>query len=55
MDSEQIIRKKAEAFDSIVRLFYELESAAGFGSSNWVILAEALEEELKKIQQAQGE
>ena len=54
MDSEQVVRLKAEAFDRLTVLYKELERTAGFASSNWVIFAEALEAELKKIKADQG-
>lgn len=54
MDSEQIIRMKAQAFDRIVQIYHELEQASGFAMSSWVFLGETLENELKKIKDAES-
>ena len=52
MESEQIVRLKAEAFDRVVALYRELERTSGFASSSWVIFGETLEAESKKIEVA---
>ncbi|MBI2821844.1 MAG: hypothetical protein HYX74_06425 [Acidobacteria bacterium] len=53
MESEEVTRLKAEAFDRIVQIYRELEKQSAFGSSSWVILTEALEKELQRIEQQQ--
>lgn len=45
-----MVRLKAAAFDRVVGLYRELERTSGFASSSWVIFAETLEDELKKIE-----
>ncbi|HEY3129053.1 MAG TPA: hypothetical protein VGL91_06315 [Acidobacteriota bacterium] len=54
MDSEQVIRMKAQAFDHIVQAYRQLEQGAGFAMSNWVIFGETLEKEVKKIREAES-
>ena len=55
MESEQIARLKAAAFDRVVRVYRELERTSGFASSSWVIFSEAVEDELKKIEMHEKE
>ena len=50
MDSEEILRRKAQAFDSLARLFRELDKGAGFASSNWVIFSEVMQQELREVE-----
>ena len=52
MESERIIGMKAKAFDRVVALYKELERTAGFASSSWVIFSEALEAEVRKIEES---
>ncbi len=54
MDSEQIIRMKAQAFDRIVQAYRQLEQGSGFAMSSWVIFGETLESEIKKIKNAEA-
>ena len=51
MDQEELLRK-AEAFDRIIHLYRNLEKTSGFGSSNWVILSELLEKEIRALEES---
>jgi len=51
MENETTLRQKADAFDRLVLLYRELEKGAGFASSSWVIFSEALDNELKRIEE----
>lgn len=50
MDSDSLVRRKAEAFDSLAKIYRELERGAGFASSNWVIFSETMEREIREVE-----
>ncbi len=48
------MRIKAEAFDRVAAKYSNLQGEAGFYSSNWVELSEAIEAELRRIRWIAG-
>lgn len=48
----KILKIKAECFDRIAEKYNSLQADAGFYSKNWVELAEVIEAETKKVDQA---
>ena len=48
----ELLEQKAEALDRILKLYLELQHS-GFYSRNWVELAELLEEEAARLEQAE--
>lgn len=50
-----LVETKAAAFDRIVNVYRELNRQADFYSKNWVLLAEAIETETRRVDGLQGQ